>query len=167
MTVCQGLGRFPAARQRLQAFYPEDVRVKKIAARAAVMAQAGQYNYPRCQKRGDPVAAQLALSEFMRAAMSMTYLLNRRYAPFYKWMHRGLQDMERLPGISARLEQLSRTAPALDTVEQIEGICLDVIGELKRQGLTDRGDPFLLDHCGEMMGRIRDPALRRSHIMEE
>lgn len=70
------------------AFYPEDVRLKKLAARLAVMAQAGQYNYPRCLRRGELVAAQLALAAFMDAAMSAVYLLNRRYAPFYKWRHR-------------------------------------------------------------------------------
>ncbi len=57
------LGEFTAIREHLLRYYPEDVRIKKIVARAAVMAQAGQYNYPRCRKRGDTVAAQLALAE--------------------------------------------------------------------------------------------------------
>lgn len=77
-------GHFSAVRERLLAFYPEDVRLKKLAARVAGMAQAGQYNYPRCVRRGESVAAQLALAEFARAAMSTAYLLGRRYAPFYK-----------------------------------------------------------------------------------
>lgn len=98
-------GHFTAIREKLLRFYPEDVRIKKIVARAAVMAQAGQYNYPRCLRRGDTVAAQLALAEFTRAALSMVYLLNRRYAPFYKWMHRGLRGFGpscRAPGSSSR-----------------------------------------------------------------
>ena len=41
------LGEFSDIRGKLLEFYPEDVRKKKIAARAAVMAQSGQFNYAR------------------------------------------------------------------------------------------------------------------------
>ena len=159
-------GHFTAIRDQLLRFYPEDVRIKKIVARAAVMAQAGQYNYPRCLRRGDTVAAQLALAEFTRAALSMVYLLNRRYAPFYKWMHRGLRGLPILPRAGEQLAALSRAHDA-DAEERIEGVCLAVATELRRQGLSGRTDAFLQEHCMEMMGRIKDPALRRAHIMEE
>ncbi|MEI3503586.1 MAG: DUF4037 domain-containing protein [Anaerovoracaceae bacterium] len=64
------LGTFSQIRSALKAFYPEDVLKKKLAARCAVMAQAGQYNYGRCMKRGDSQAAYLACGEFIRTAMS-------------------------------------------------------------------------------------------------
>ena len=44
---------FSMTRESLLAFYPEDVRRKKIAARAAIMSQAGQYNLLRLIKRQD------------------------------------------------------------------------------------------------------------------
>ena len=159
-------GHFTAIREKLLRFYPEDVRIKKIVAHAAVMAQAGQYNYPRCVRRGDAVAAQLALAEFTRAALSMVYLLNWRYAPFYKWMHRGLRGLPILPRAGEQLAALSR-AHGADAEERIEGVCLTVAAELRRQGLSGRTNAFLQEHCMEMMGRIKDPALRRAHIMEE
>ena len=90
------LGRFSRIRRQLLEGRPEDVRIKKMVARATIMAQAGQYNYPRCVSRGEMVAASLALAEFMRHAMEMVYLLNNRYAPFYKWMHRGLGEFRTL-----------------------------------------------------------------------
>lgn len=160
-------GEFTAVRERLLGFYPEDVRLKKMAARAAVMAQAGQYNYPRCFQRGEAVAAGLALAEFTKAAMSMVYLLNRRYAPFYKWMHRGLQGMPCLPRAYDQVLRLARAVPGPDTEEAVEGICLTVAAELRRQGLSDCGDVFLLGHGWELLSRIQDPVLRQSHIMEE
>lgn len=159
------LGRFTAVRSRLLDFYPEDLRLKKLAARAAVMAQAGQYNYPRCKKRGEAVAAQLALSEFMRAAMSMVYLLNRRYAPFYKWMHRGLRDLPVLPRVYGLLEALCGTDARAE--ELIERICLLCAAELRRQGLSGSHDPFMQAHATELTARIGDDALRHTHIMEE
>lgn len=159
------LGVFMSIRQKLLAYYPEDIRIKKIVARAATMAQAGQYNYPRCVRRGDTVAAQLAMAEFANATMSMVYLLNRRYAPYYKWIHRGMKNLERLPGVAVQLEKLSRGEG--EAQEIIEGICLNVSAELRRQQLTTREDTFLIDLCADMMQRIQDPKLRQTHIMQE
>ena len=159
------LGRFTAIRRRLLEGYPEDLRLKKLAARAAVMAQAGQYNYPRCVKRGETAAAGLALAEFAKAAMSMAYLLNRRYAPFYKWMHRGLRGLLKLPRLYDQIEALFRAGSAAE--ELVEGICLNAAAELRRQDLSNSRDPFLLAHSAELMSRIRDMELRKTHIMEE
>ena len=89
-------GRFTAFRQALLAFYPEDVRLKKIAARCAKMAQSGQYNLPRVLRRGDRVAALLCIAEFSRQALSLAFLLNRRYMPFYKWAFRAAADLPTL-----------------------------------------------------------------------
>lgn len=160
-------GSFTAVRERLLDYYPGDVRLKKIVARAARMAQAGQYNYPRCIKRGDTVAAQLALSEFMQAAMSLVYLLNRRYAPFYKWMYRGMRDLPKLTRVGEQLAELSTITPGQEAVELVEGICLLSAAELRRQGLTERTDSFLLALCPDMMEHIHDPQLRQTHIMED
>lgn len=162
---CDRLGAFTAVREHLLEYYPEDVRLKKIAHRAAVMAQAGQYNYPRCIARGDAVAAQLAKAEFVKAAMSMTYLLNRRYAPFYKWMHRGMQGLEKLPRMGGLLQKLCAVDDTA-AVELVESICLLVAAELRRQALTDRRESFLEAHCAELMARIEDPLLRQTHVME-
>lgn len=161
------LGEFSAIREKLLNFYPEDVRRKKLAARCAAMAQAGQYNCPRCLKRGERVAAQLALAEFVRAACSTTYLLNRRYTPFYKWMHRGLEGLPILHGMYGLLDELSGTTDADAVCALIETISGQVIAELRRQGLSDSGSDFLLDHCPAIMAGIQDPGLRRSHIMED
>ena len=152
------LGRFTAVRRRLLEEYPEDLRLKKLAARAAVMAQAGQYNFPRCVRRGEAVAAGLALAEFARAAMSLAYLLNRRYAPFYKWMHRGLRGLPKLPRLYDQMEALFRAGSEAEAL--IEGICLNAAAELRRQDLSNSVDTFLL-------ARIRDPELRKTHIMED
>ena len=70
-----GLGEFSAIRNGLLPCYPEDVRLKKLAARAATMAQSGQYNYHRLMRRGDVFGARLALAEFLNAALSMLYML--------------------------------------------------------------------------------------------
>ena len=147
-------GKFSAIREHLQAYYPEDVRIKKIAARAAAMAQAGQYNLARCVQRGEYLAAELAKVEFIKAALSMVHLLNRKYAPFYKWMARSAKQLEKLPRAVSMLEQLSLLQPSGDegaaAVNLIERICALVTGELKRQGLLTRQDYAQITHEGDL-----------------
>ena len=57
------------------------------------MAQAGQYNYPRLLQRKDKIASQLALDEFIKAAISAVYLLNNKYMPYYKWAAKGMEAL--------------------------------------------------------------------------
>ncbi|MBR0396649.1 MAG: DUF4037 domain-containing protein [Eubacterium sp.] len=147
-------GKFTAIREHLQSYYPEDVRIKKIAARAAAMAQAGQYNFGRCVQRGEYLAAELAKVEFLKAALSMVHLLNKKYAPFYKWMARSAKQMEKLPRAASMLEQLSLLQPAGEdgaaAVNLIERICALVTGELKRQGLLIRHDSAQVTPEGDL-----------------
>lgn len=156
-------GRFSSIRKKLLDFYPEDIRVKKIAARAAGMAQSGQYNYGRCKKRGESVAAELALGEFIRAAISMVYLLNRVYTPFYKWMHKGMEALPILPEIRSMLAEL---VVMPEKEEKIEEICSRVVKELRQQGLTDQTDTFLEYHANSIMDRIKDETIRSLPVMQ-
>ncbi|MEA4853327.1 MAG: DUF4037 domain-containing protein [Christensenella sp.] len=165
-------GSFSAVRAALLAFYPEDLRIKKIAARAAIMAQAGQYNYARCLRRGEAVAAACALAEFMNASFSMIYLLNKRYAPFYKWAHRGIADLAKLSETYGSFTELCAEPyagenPYPHREELIEEICAAVLEELKAQGLTTGNEDFLHDHCPRIMARIADPEIRKMHVMAE
>jgi hypothetical protein len=163
------LGEFSRIREELLAFYPEDIRLKKLAACTARMAQSGQYNYGRCIDRGERVAALSALSEFVDAAEGVAYLLNRRYKPYYKWAHRGMRDMALLPG-AYRLLQCIETAARSDHVslmQYIEELCGMVICELKRAMLSDVDSDFLLHHADEVMQRISDPALRALNVFAE
>ena len=166
------LGDFSAIRAALLTdYYPADIRKKKLAARCMTAAQAGQYNYPRVVKRNEFVAAHLAATEFITAVSSMTYLLNRRYQPFYKWLHRGMRDLPLLgETIAALLTKLVTGGAHLDEQEAyehrsqiIEEICLLLIAELCRQQLTDSTSSFLLDHGMSIHGTIQDPALRASN----
>ena len=159
------LGAFTDLRQALLAYFPEDVRRKKIATRCALAAQSGQYNYPRCLRRGDAVPASLALAQFIGHAQALVVLLNRRYRPYYKWAQRAM----------AQLPILGReTAPLLEALagggggqEAVEAVCALVIRELERQGLSSCPSDFLLPHAEEVLSRIQDPELRASHPMSD
>nr|MCR4806919.1 DUF4037 domain-containing protein [Lachnospiraceae bacterium] len=89
-----GTGDFARIRERL-AYYPERIWRKRIAEELHYSAQMGQYNYIRMLKRGEKVGSEIALAGYMEHTMKLVYLLNRRYAPYYKWLHRGMQDLEK------------------------------------------------------------------------
>ena len=164
-----GSGTFLEVRNRLKAGHPEDVRIKKMAARAANMSQAGQYNLPRSLKRGETVTAGLALAEFVRHGMGMIYLLNHRYAPFYKWMHRGLGSLEILGETGALFAKLmdgtvgeaeeNAAAAWREKLELVEQICSLVSAEWRRQDLIRHTDPFLQNSLDELMRQIQDPQI--------
>ena len=160
-------GKFTQIREELKKGYPEDVRLKKIAARLMKMAQSGQYNFPRCNKRKEYVASRLALSEFMSVSMSLVYLLNHAYRPYYKWVHRGLLDLPIL-GQTAyeKMQRLSILSLEKDSKEMewiVEEFCVACVEELKAQGLTSSSEAFLLAQGPEVLKRIQEPALRNSN----
>ncbi len=168
-----GRGEFTRFREGLLAFYPQDIRLQKIAARCMKIAQAGQYNYPRCIARGEFVAARMAEAEFIDATVSMTFLLNRVYRPFYKWVHRALTGLPILgPEMHMLLSELvcDQTAPGVAAacgdrhrkrVQLVEVACALVIGELQRQGLSGSTSDFLLDHGPSVQDKIEDPTIRK------
>lgn len=156
------LGEFSAVRESLAAGYPDDVRKKKIAARAALMAQSGQYNYERCKKHGEYGAAAMALHEFVQNGLSMVFLLNNCYMPYYKWAFRAARELPVGANVARELEGLLTGGAS----EQIEKICARVICELRAQGLTDGPWDYLEPHAYEVMERIHDGGLRNLHVME-
>ncbi|MBR2028640.1 MAG: DUF4037 domain-containing protein [Oscillospiraceae bacterium] len=185
-------GEFRKIRTALKSYYPEDVRIKKIAARASAMAQSGQYNYARCMRRGDTVAANMALAEFVKATISMVYLLNRQYCPYYKWQFYGLKKLNKdmghrfaCSGVLNMLEKLSVTEdqscawqppfaadwnPYVNKYDKkvvlMENICALIINELRNQGLTDIDDTFLEAHTYKIMDKIADSELRHFYVTE-
>ena len=169
-----GLGAFTAFREALLAYYPEDVRLKKIAARCMGMAQAGQYNLLRSLRRGETAAAMLAAARFSEQAISMIFLLNKRYMPFYKWAHRGVAQLPLLGNEAASCvtalagldwrqgQRVENTAGDI-----VESLCAAVASRLRTEGLSDAGGDWMLEHGPSVQSRIETPELRRLPVMLE
>ncbi len=161
------LGAFSGIRETILNGMPEDVRRKKIAARAVFMAQSGQYNYMRCLRHGESGAAVLALDEFVRNAAQMVFLLNRRFAPYYKWVFRAMRDLPKLGGLSEKLTDLLISRESGEaTLERIEAVCAEIATELRAQGLSDREDVYLEPHAFAVQSGIVDREICALHIME-
>jgi tetratricopeptide (TPR) repeat protein len=180
-------GAFSAVREGYRRM-PDDVRLALIGRRLGMMAQAGQYNVPRMLERDDAEAASLAVGEFVGAAASAVFLLNRPtsvgYLPYYKWQFAALRalarrPLSRLPDVHGDLSEALRlasaacfggagfgeggkgSAPAREALEAaIERACARVVAELRAQGLSDSTEPFLERQRAAVQARIGDAWLR-------
>ena len=169
------LGLFSRIRQELLDYYPREVWIRRIAQSLGLAAQAGQYNYARAMKRGERIAAELALTEFICESMKLVYLFNRKYAPYKKWMRRGLCSLEKFSEIGDMLDllyQVPDPAAAWEGVKAedylydlntddgriliIEAVCNLFVQALNELGLSDRQDNFLQNHLNTVLEKAGD-----------
>lgn len=159
------LGTFSAIREKLLAFYPEDLRLKKIAARIMAASQAGQYNLPRMLRRCDFVACDICRARFIEAVLSTVFLINRKYVPFYKWAFRAVKQLPLMGmSIAEKLEHLV-SLPLMETMpeavaEPVEGICQEIADHLQSEGLLDSNDPWLFAQGPVVQAHIENNVLR-------
>ena len=156
-------GVFSRIRENIRHGIPEDVRLKKISAYAVMMAQCGQYNYSRCLKHGEPAAAAVAMSEFIRYTAMLVHQLNFVFTPYYKWMFRSMRE---LPLLGELAGEINKLPDAADKVSIIENICFQVAQELKAEGLSNSSSDYLESHAFDVMSHIRNREIRSLHIME-
>lgn len=162
-------GEFTGIREKLRRM-PEDIRLKRLAGNLLIMAQAGQYNFARCLKHGEPEAAQLACVEFVKAAMQSAFLLERRYMPYYKWSFRALRGLEGGAALAGKLSLLlggDNSTPATaekkyDTIEEIASV---TIASLREKELTNAICGDLEKHAYSVNDNIRDSNVRNMHIL--
>ena len=146
------LGIFTEFRNKLLNYYPMDVWRIKLANNVALMAQTGQYNYSRMLQREEYVTAQIILSEYMKHTMSVVYLLNKSYAPFYKWMHKGMDKLAILPEIMdilIAIDDMPKRDERIPLV--IEIIATLIVNELKNQKISMVEDNYLGAHVDSII----------------
>ena len=164
-----GYGEVTRIREGLSQM-PEDVRRKRLAGNLLVMAQAGQYNYQRCLRHGEPEAAQLALNEFVTAAMKVTFLLRGKYLPYYKWSFRALRLLGDTEELAKRLSFLltgdnTDAAVAGQKYHTVEEIGSYVIGLLQDASLTEAVCGDLEKHAYSVNDGVVDGNIRNLHIL--
>ena len=148
------LGEFTKVRKDLLNYYPEPMRQNKIATRLMNISQHGQYNYTRCLKRNDLVAANQCLYLFVDEVIHLVFLLNRRYKIFYKWSNRALLDLKILGREIHKL--LEDMVFAQNKIPYVRKICKTLANELKNQKLTNCDSEFLGDLGVDIQKNIDD-----------
>lgn len=132
----EGLGEFISIR-KLLSYYPDSIWRRRIAEELHYSAQMGQYNYIRMLKRGEKVASEIALAGYMEHTMKLVYLINRKYAPYYKWLHHGMADLEKAAVIMDIFNAVYDMPKGDDRIRMtIEIVAAIIIEELEKAGMT-------------------------------
>jgi len=85
-------------------------------------------NFIRSAARGDRVAEQLYLAWTLFCIMRLTFMLNRRYAPYRKWLHRAFLDLPRLSSEIDRLLTKMMEAESAEVKREAFRSALEVLG---------------------------------------
>lgn len=162
------LGIFSRARERLLAYYPEDVWRRRLAQSLHEFSQYAQSNYARMMAREDTITAGVCVGKAVESAMDLVYLLCRKYAPYYKWKRKGLERFplsEKMIPLLEKIVALPSQISAWEDVqynsanvnvqdecvllfEQVAGMILE---ELKVQGLVTGDNVFLEKYVGQIL----------------
>lgn len=162
-------GVFSAVRECLLSYYPEEIWRKKLAQGMHEFSQYAQSNYARMMARKDILTAKLCIGKAVESAMDLLYLLERSYAPYYKWKKKGLEKYEFaqtvlpllekiivLPDQTAAWEGVKYDSAVVNSgdecVRLLEEVAGCLLGELKRQGLVQGDDVFLEAYIGQILG---------------
>ena len=106
------LGDFSAIRERLLAYYPEPVRLRRIAHWCRYFSGMGTYALKRAILRHNEFYATTRFSNAIRLGIQLAFLLDRQYFPYDKWL---MAYFEHLPRLAGPLLPLVNEAVRLST----------------------------------------------------
>ena len=159
-------GKFSSIRNQLLSYYPDTIWKSKIAQSLYSISQYGQYNYGRMARRVDVVTAEQCRSGFVKNVMELVYLLNRTYAPYYKWMFKGMERLDDF-GLHERLKQLV-LIPIMDIEENeksMEEICIQLLEQMERKGFLKRNPhTTYLEHY---IGQVLEVVNKKEKLVEK
>ena len=105
-------GRFTSVRETLKKYYPEPVRLRRIAHWCRYYSGMGTYALKRALLRGNEYYATVTFTRAVRLVVQLAFLLDKQYFPYDKWT---LAYFQRLPRMAARLGRLVDEAVRLST----------------------------------------------------
>ena len=141
------LGEFSKIRNHIKNSYPKALWLRNLSYYCIKLGQAGQYNYSRLLKRKDVVGAMLAVAETIEMIISIIYVLNKEFKPFYKWQYKRLCELPILGKVIApKLEQVSQSN-LLDfrNLDVIEETCIIILDKLLEMGLVKNRNSFFVE----------------------
>ncbi len=162
------LGLFTSKRKELLAYYPEPFWRKKLANYLHEFSQYGQANYARMMARGDYLTAGLCIGKAIESAMDIAYVLCKKYAPYYKWKRKGLEQSGQMRDVLWICEELSLvpcqkkawehkrySSSQLNTDDKcvvlLETLARVLLEELKAKRLVKGTDVFLENYIGQIL----------------
>ncbi len=120
-------GRLTAIRGTFNQYYPEPVRLRRIAHWCRYYSGMGTYALKRAILRRNAVYATIAFGRALRLGIQLAFLLDRKYFPYDKWL---LAYFERLPRMANPLSPLVEESVQLSTSWERKLDLLDQMSEV-------------------------------------
>jgi hypothetical protein len=155
--------------------YPEDVWLKRLSVCLIWSNEWGIKHLMRAEQRGEYVTAAMYWSRFAMYAMKTVFMLNKKYAPYHKWLHR---EFLKLPKIADEVGPLIQKGfeQSEGKGKQVESIVEILARHLGEQGFEaakpgDRSIPAYTSILGNYSKSIRrliqDPEIRKLKSVTE
>ncbi|MBR4515061.1 MAG: DUF4125 family protein [Lachnospiraceae bacterium] len=162
-----GEGSFTRIRRRLKAYYPDRVWRLRLAQTLHDFSQTAQSNYARAMARGDDLTALIIKGKAAESALKLVYLINRSYAPYYKWLAKGAAKLLELNEVTVELDKMSLLSTQRDAwagteyiptklntddkaVVLFERVAKLILDGLKDKGLVSGSDTFLDTYVAQL-----------------
>jgi hypothetical protein len=147
-------------------YYPDNVWRFKVAGRASRIS-CQRYQAWRCVAHGEDVAADFMLSEGLREVFHFVCLINRRYAPYDRWLPWAVRRLPLLAGdidpLVAQMRGTTDVHSRLASFTEIETLLAHYVYD---NGLANRGEyswadlphanPWWADLQQAVTGELRD-----------
>jgi len=129
-------GRFSAIRAALEGYYPEPVRLRRIAHWCRYYSGMGTYALKRAILRDNELYATITFARAIRLGVQLAFLIDRRYYPYDKWL---LAYFDLLPRMGGRLRPIVDEAVRLSTPWQRKLALLDQMSDVLDAALVEDG----------------------------
>jgi hypothetical protein len=155
------LGEFSEWRAALAAYYPEDLRLKKIAAHVFLAGQSAQYNYPRALARKHLFTLHYLETIFCNELLALAFALNRRFAPYFKWRHILVAGLPRYGATASRIvDDVLAADGGEEKMDRMASACGEITAMLNGEGLAGTGNESLIDRAIAINEGIGDRMVR-------
>ncbi len=129
-------GRFSAVRAALDGYYPEEVRLRRLAHWCRYFSGMGVYALKRALLRDNELYANTTFARSLRWGVQMAFLLDRQYYPYDKWL---TTMFNRLPRMGARLAAIVEEASKLGTSWERKLDLLHQMSDVLDQAMVEDG----------------------------
>ena len=129
-------GQFSAIRQSFNNYYPEPVRLRRIAHWCRYFSGMGSYALKRAILRANEYYATIAFSRALRWAVQLAFMLDKTYYPYDKWI---MAYFTQLPRLAAPLQPIVAEAAKLSTSWERKHELLDRMADILDQTLVADG----------------------------
>jgi hypothetical protein len=129
-------GCFSAIRKAFHEYYPEPVRLRRIAHWCRFFSGMGTYAVHRAILRNNEYYASVAFGKAIRWGIQLAFMLDKEYYPYDKWI---MSFLPRLPRLGGVILPLANEANKLSTSWERKVVLLDEMADVLDQAMVADG----------------------------